>query len=44
MIDSETGIVRVNGDLDHESVSMYTLVIQAANDLAAGSMPDTVCL
>ena len=32
----------MNGDLDQEGASSYTLVLQAENDLAAGTTPDTV--
>ena len=43
-IDSERGIVYLNGDLDAEGSSdvSFTLTVSAENDQAAGAAPDTV--
>jgi len=42
-IDSNRGIIYVNGDLDVENgATLFTLIVSAENDLATGAAPDTV--
>lgn len=41
-IGAESGHLTVQGDLDREGVNMFTLTVQAENDLATGGTPDTV--
>lgn len=41
-IDAETGVMTVVGELDEEDVAMYTLTVQAENDMATGVSPVTV--
>ena len=41
-INAETGVMTVVGELDEEDVAMYTLTVQAENDLATGVSPVTV--
>ena len=41
-IGPENGHLTVLGDLDREGVNMFTLTVQAENDMATGGTPDTV--
>lgn len=41
-IDDSTGILKVNGNLDEESMGSHDLTISASNYLASGVPPDTV--
>lgn len=41
-INADTGVMTVVGDLDQEDISMYTLTVQAENNMATGASPSTV--
>ena len=43
-VNSETGVMTVIGVLDEENTDMYTLTVQAVNDMATGATPVNVSL
>ena len=43
-VHSETGVMTVIGDLDEENTDMYSLTVQAVNDMAAGATPVNVSI
>ena len=44
-INSATGVLTVRGDLDHENITQYSIVVQAREDIGdRTTTPDTVCI